>query len=298
MRYTVKAAARATGVSESRLRTWERRYGIPKPARSETGRRLYDDGDLRVIRRMAALVGAGLPAAQAAEAARAEGAVEPPAPPADQPGTHPLAAALVAAAGRFDEPAAARALDEAVASLGWRAALGAVLFPALRAVGEDWERGALTPAHEHFLSEQVRLRLAAAIVAAAPPGDAPLVVLACPEDERHELGLAALWLLLRLARVRVCYLGADVPPPQLLAAVEALRPDAVCLSATARAALPAVGLAARALVASRVPAALYVGGPAVQGAGDDAGEVPGIRLPAATGAAADLIAERLAAARR
>ncbi|MBM3140053.1 MAG: MerR family transcriptional regulator, partial [Chloroflexi bacterium] len=70
MRYTVKAAARATGVSESRLRTWERRYGIPKPARSETGRRLYDDGDLRVIRRMAALVGAGLPAAQAAEAAR------------------------------------------------------------------------------------------------------------------------------------------------------------------------------------------------------------------------------------
>ncbi|MCA9849313.1 MAG: MerR family transcriptional regulator, partial [Dehalococcoidia bacterium] len=34
MRYTVRAAARATGVTEGRLRTWERRYGIPKPGRS------------------------------------------------------------------------------------------------------------------------------------------------------------------------------------------------------------------------------------------------------------------------
>ncbi|MDA0366505.1 MAG: MerR family transcriptional regulator, partial [Chloroflexi bacterium] len=72
MQYTVKAAARATGVGESTLRTWERRYGVPSPGRSATGRRLYEEEDLRVIRRMAALVAAGLPAAQAADAARAE----------------------------------------------------------------------------------------------------------------------------------------------------------------------------------------------------------------------------------
>jgi MerR family transcriptional regulator, light-induced transcriptional regulator len=57
--YTVKAAARATGMSESRLRTWERRYGIPSPGRSATGRRRYNDDDLALIRRMAALVHVG-----------------------------------------------------------------------------------------------------------------------------------------------------------------------------------------------------------------------------------------------
>ena len=70
MRYSVGAAARATGVAESRLRTWERRYGIPSPGRSDSGRRLYDDADIEVIRQMASLVDRGIPAALAAEAAR------------------------------------------------------------------------------------------------------------------------------------------------------------------------------------------------------------------------------------
>ncbi|MDA0302289.1 MAG: MerR family transcriptional regulator, partial [Chloroflexi bacterium] len=72
MEYTVRAAALATGVSEDRLRTWERRYGVPEPPRTKTGRRLYGEGDLAVIRRMAALVDSGLSAASAAAAVHAE----------------------------------------------------------------------------------------------------------------------------------------------------------------------------------------------------------------------------------
>ena len=53
MAYSIKAAAMATGISESCLRTWERRYGIPRPTRSSSGRRRFDESDLGVIRRMA-----------------------------------------------------------------------------------------------------------------------------------------------------------------------------------------------------------------------------------------------------
>ncbi|MEX2177821.1 MAG: MerR family transcriptional regulator, partial [Gemmatimonadaceae bacterium] len=164
MRYTVKAAARATGVGESTLRTWERRYGVPSPRRSPTGRRLYEEDDLRLIRRMGALVAAGVPAAQAAEAAHSEGGggpaaqllVEPPPPP------HPAVAAIVTAAGTFDDVGVDAAMTAAIAELGWGEALAQVLFPALHAAGDDWERGALSPPHEHFLSELVRTRIAAA----------------------------------------------------------------------------------------------------------------------------------------
>ncbi|MEI8360046.1 MAG: MerR family transcriptional regulator, partial [Deltaproteobacteria bacterium] len=74
MQYTVRAAALATGFSGDRIRTWERRYGVPSPARSSTGRRLYEESDLAIIRRMAALVDSGLSAVSAAKAVHEEAA--------------------------------------------------------------------------------------------------------------------------------------------------------------------------------------------------------------------------------
>ncbi|MBM4415144.1 MAG: MerR family transcriptional regulator [Chloroflexi bacterium] len=76
MRYTVQAASIVTGVSESRLRTWERRYGVPLPSRSESRRRWYEEADLVVARRMAALVAAGIPVSEAARGALTERAIE------------------------------------------------------------------------------------------------------------------------------------------------------------------------------------------------------------------------------
>src|SRR5690606_35328630 len=98
MNYTVKAAARATGVSESRLRTWERRYGIPRPERGPSGRRLYDEDDLAIIRRMAALVDSVVSALDASQAARSSS--QPP-PPVEQEEEDPLVDTLATAAERF-----------------------------------------------------------------------------------------------------------------------------------------------------------------------------------------------------
>ncbi|MDA1003317.1 MAG: MerR family transcriptional regulator [Chloroflexi bacterium] len=297
MQYTVKAAARATGVGESTLRTWERRYGVPSPGRSATGRRLYEEEDLRVIRRMAALVAAGLPAAQAADAARAEGPGEafPSAPAQPPPPAHPAVAQIVSAAQQFDDTMVGAIIGGAIAELGWSEALEAVVFPALHAAGEEWERGALNPAHEHFLSELLRSRIAAAsvdFVASRAERSPPLALLACPEDERHELGLAAFALLLRERGLHVTYLGADVGPAHLLVAAEQLRPAAIVLAATTPAAVPALAIAARAVIGARLPSALFVGGPAIGGANDGL-SVPGVRLPHRAGEAADFVAARL-----
>lgn len=290
MRYSVQAAARATGISESRLRTWERRYGVPRPGRSATGRRLYDEDDLALIRRMAALVAAGVPAAQAAEAAMEEGGLAmegaSPAPP------HPMRQALFAAARTFDAAALDAAVEDAIAALGWEAALDRVLFPFLHDVGRAWERGELSLTHEHFASELIRRALAAAVDAAGEPvPEGQVVLLACPGDERHELGLLALWLLLARAGLRVIYLGADVPAEELVEAIREVTPAAVCLSGTAPTSLPALHRTARAVIASRVDTRLFVGGPALA-TGDDA-EVPGIRLPGDVGAAARAIVQAL-----
>ena len=286
MRYSIKAAARAAGVSEGRLRTWERRYGVPTPARSETGRRLYDDQDLLVIRRMASLVDAGLSAAEAAEAARSDAPL--PERPEEEPPAHPAVARITEASARFDEEATVGALREAVTEHGWGVALDLVAFPALDRIGKLWGANSLVSANEHFTSEIVRREIAAALAQAATGDRGVRIVLACPEDERHELGLLGLALLLRLTGLRTVYLGGDVPTGDLLWTLRETEAAAVCLSATTRSGLASLGRATRLIVDSDVRARVFVGGPAFERSAD-AESIAGIRLPHRLSDAADAI---------
>jgi MerR family transcriptional regulator, light-induced transcriptional regulator len=288
MRYTVAAAASAAHISPWRLRTWERRYGVPNPERSDTGRRMYSDEDLRLIKRMASLVDQGFPASQAASVALGErdaGAISDEAPPA----ADPRLATLIESARGLDEPASVATIREAAAELGWGEALESVVMPALAEIGRLWSRGELSVMQEHFCSQLVRRELMHA-VAQLPDADptGPLVLLACPEDEYHELGGLALWLLLRERGVRVLALGPDVPASELVAAARTALPDVVCLSGVAPASGPALAVAARALLAVRSGARVFVGGPAVASAAA-ADAVPATVLPQSLTTAVDVL---------
>jgi DNA-binding transcriptional MerR regulator/methylmalonyl-CoA mutase cobalamin-binding subunit len=285
-------------VTEGRLRTWERRYGIPKPGRSDTGRRLYDDDDLALIRRMVALTDAGLSAAEAAEAALSEAASgvisagAAAAPEEAPPAVAPAVGELVTAARAFDEVSVSVVLEAAVEEHGWPQVLDAVLFPALRLTGEGWETGALTLAHEHFLSELVRRRIALQIAATPVNEDGPTVVLACPPTERHDLGLMGAALCLRLLGVHVVYLGGDVPAVALLGAIEETSAAAVVLSAVASSSRPDLVIVARAVATARQGPKVFVGGSAVHDIGGRA-ELMGVRLPPSVIESARLVAREV-----
>lgn len=212
---------------------------------------------------MAALTEAGMSAAHAAEAIRNE---EPPL--AERPEETEMdarAAAIADAARSFDEARCVTAIRDAITGLGWAKAIERVLMPAMRHVGELWERGEVSLAVEHFASQLVRREMLAAVAAFDAPGaDRPLVVVACPEDEWHDLGATAFWLLLRERGVRVVFLGADVPAEALVAAVKASRPDSVCLSGIAPTSAPMLAEAARRLIEAKVPTRVFVGGPALR----------------------------------
>lgn len=291
MKYSVKAAARATGVTESRLRTWERRYGIPSPQRSASGRRQYDESDLAVIRRMAQVVSAGVPASEAAEVARLEGPNEPPAEPPPPAETDPRVTDFVEATSSYDEQRLLRSIDDARSHDGWLTAVEGVIFPALRLVGEQWARDNIVSANEHFATELVILELSSEILrlrAQTQPG--PPILLACPEDEQHTLGLLALCLLLKERGRRVVYLGADVPERDLTRAAADLRPAAVCLSATLPTSLTALRRSLRALIQAPSGARLYVGGPAlVAASAADTRDLPAVILPGTLGEAVGVL---------
>jgi methanogenic corrinoid protein MtbC1 len=212
---------------------------------------------------MAALTEAGMSAAHAAEAIRNE---EPAAPKRQAvPEPDPRALAIAEAAKSFDEAACVAAIRDASGSLEWAETVERVLMPAMELIGKLWERGELSLAVEHFASQLVRREMLAAISALEDPSaDQPLVLLACPEDEWHDLGATAFWLLLRQRGVRVIFLGADLPAEALVSAVKATSPDSVCLSGIAPTSAPMLAEAARRLLDARISARVLVGGPALR----------------------------------
>ncbi len=235
---------------------------------------------------MAALTEAGLSAAHAAETIRND---EPPLPQRLDTVAFDLRAVAIADGGRaFDESGCIGAIRDASRSLGWAETIGRVLMPAMQLIGERWERGEVSLAAEHFVSQLVRREMLAAVAAFdAPSDDQPLVLVACPADELHDLGATAFWLLLRERGARVIFLGADVPAEALVATVNATRPDSVCLSGIAPTSAPMLAEAARRLLDAHAPTRVFVGGPALRLF--PLGRVMAPRLPDRISAAVDVL---------
>jgi DICT domain-containing protein len=66
----IRDVAEQTGLAAATIRMWEQRYGFPVPERSPAGYRLYSDGEVETLRRVAELRRGGLSVPAALERAR------------------------------------------------------------------------------------------------------------------------------------------------------------------------------------------------------------------------------------
>ena len=219
--YTIKRAAQLTGVPETSLRAWERRYGVPVPQRTESGYRLYDHEALAIISTMRRLVDDGWSPAAAAEAVRS-GTVDatpdagagddtPSASGPAQPGADTYTARFLSAAARLDIAGIDESLDAGFGLGSFEHVVDSWLFPTLTALGEGWARGEIDVAGEHAASHAVHRRLSAAFEAAGGRPRGPAVVVGLPSGSQHELGALAFATAVRRSGLNVLYLGANVP---------------------------------------------------------------------------------------
>jgi len=287
MQYSIKAAAMATGVTEGRLRTWERRYGIPQPNRSASGHRKFNDDDLYVIRRMAALIDSGMGAAEAADAASNESGDERPEPVTPQR-ANPLVDLFVQKAHDLDDGWMMRIVRDSVFSSGWAPTMERVVFPSLRRLAQDWGEARISMAHNRYAMETVRALLSAESIKLGPVEDARgTVLLAAAEDDEYDLAALALSLLLRLVELKVYFVGRSVSCHCLIEAARQLQPDALVIVGTRRASPARMNRCARAIVGSRLSSPLLVGGSVLTRR--DAPKIPGIHLPQSLVASAERI---------
>jgi DNA-binding transcriptional MerR regulator len=224
-RYRVAAVERMTRIPASTLRSWERRYGWPRPSRTPSGQRLYSDQDVAVIRFLDRRRVEGVSLSQAASLLRSIPAV----------GEHDpdrLLARLVAALRAYDEADAEGAFAAGEALLGLEGVAVGLVPPAIVAAsahdpGEDGPPVEV----EHFASNFLR-RQTLRLLEGLPPAIGRPVLVGCGPDEQHELGALLLTVLLRARGHRVVYLGARVPGPAMERAAAALDPAGVVVSLT------------------------------------------------------------------
>jgi methanogenic corrinoid protein MtbC1 len=278
--FTIKHAARVAGVSEATLRTWERRYTVVAPHRSENGYRVYDADALARLTAMRTMIDAGWSPARAAAAIR-NGEV-----PVDEPSLGSAAstsdADVVAtctrgfldAAARLDLPGLDAGLDQGMSLGSFEHAVDTWLMPTLIALGERWARGEIDVAAEHVASHAVLRRLSAAFEAAGSRARGRKVVVGLPPGSHHELGALAFATAARRTGLDVLYVGRDVPEASWLAAVDGHRADAAALSVVTAADRPHAEKVARSLRAHRPGLIVASGGAFGRSLGSDVHELP------------------------
>jgi methanogenic corrinoid protein MtbC1 len=108
-----------------------------------------------------------------------------------------------------------------------------VIQPAQYAIGELWQTNRVSVAGEH-LATAISESAVAHLVARAPraPRNGRRVLVACVEDELHDLGARMVADLLDLDGFEVRFLGANVPTDALAAMLRNVATDLLVLSAT------------------------------------------------------------------
>jgi MerR family transcriptional regulator, light-induced transcriptional regulator len=207
------AAAGILGVSPNTLRSWERRYGFPRPRRTAGGHRQYALAEIQSLRATLAETH-NVSSAITLVRLRGEGPSSP--------------SRLAAAFAAFDEEKANALLEESLALRSVERTIEEVLLEAIALHAAD---AAGNP--EYQFGWRFATGWLSALKRLSPPATSPMGVLVLDASallDLDALHAQALELLLRRAGIRTLSLSTAITPSRLVRALPALDPSAVVLA--------------------------------------------------------------------
>lgn len=239
-KYNIKAVSTIVGITTHTLRAWERRYRIIEPQRTESGHRLYTEEDVATLRWLKEQVDKGLHISKAVDLLK-NGEMHHPRKPALQ-STHaahterPLITRkqheLIGALLAFNESEAHHVLDLCLTLWDMESVLHDIIIPVLIEIGDRWERGEISVAHEHYASQLLTQRIHQFFRHTRVNPAMPRMITMAGPGEQHSIGIAMFSLFLRQRGLDVYFLGANMPGEELHTILTAIQPHAICLSVT------------------------------------------------------------------
>ncbi len=220
--YTIGHVAKMTGLTEFTLRAWERRYGVPLPNRSHSGRRVYATREIEKLKLLKQLTENGHVIGEIAHL--------------DMPKLNALAKQsdfaladahriqnLLTAVKECNLQRLSALLRHTQLEHDTRTFLLDIVSPLLAEIGEQVMAGELDIYHEHAASSVIRNILSGifySIEQRTEGNPSQILVFAGPEGDYHEFGILISAILTALNGKNVLYLGANMPAISLARAIK------------------------------------------------------------------------------
>jgi methanogenic corrinoid protein MtbC1 len=237
-RFNIKVVVNETGLKADTIRAWERRYGLPMPARSPGGHRQYSMRDVQTIKWLMGRQDEGLTISNAVDLWNSikDSGRDPLLDPeyvSEEPETTVVSGGTIeqlredwiVACSAFDEPGADQILNQAFAQFRVETVCVELLLKGLREIGRRWYQQQMSVQQEHFASELAIRRLESLLAGAPDPTMPGRILVIAPAGEEHTFSPLLVTLLLRRKGHRATFLGANVPLAKLDATIRRTQPE-------------------------------------------------------------------------
>ena len=218
--YTINQFSKITGLNKILIRTWENRYNFIEPRRTSTNIRFYDDNMLNLGIKYAILVENGYKISKLVnyEKRDLDSLIEKVLQISDnnENKNKIYIARFIESAILFDQDLFEKTYTICIKRLGLVNFYKDILIRTMNRISILYLNSKISPGNEHFLSENIRIKIAYEIEKKDTAIKGDLWVLFLPENEHHDIGLLFTYLILKIKKQRVIYLGQNVPRESLI----------------------------------------------------------------------------------
>lgn len=233
----MRVVAHKTGLTPEILRAWERRYPGISPDRDGKGRRVYSEELMERLILLSILVDQGFRIGEVVEFSaddlrRTVEAISRERPEEIVP--QPCLEAAEEAVLAFDDRRLWNEMEHAVAVQGRLAVHDEFLFPLTHRIEKLQEQGLARSVHLSFLRSTLRTFLSSLLTPVAGESSMPVVVIAYPLGQEHDIGGLASAAHCHAAGWHPILLGTNVASEEIAEAAIRLEAQAVLLSSVSK----------------------------------------------------------------
>lgn len=218
--YGIKRIAELTGVSPITLRAWENRYGVILPDRTDGGTRVYTDNHLEDLQWVIKQkndnhlsIGQAMMALEQKRKTTKKAQVSSADYPRFIDGLF-----LLLKHHQLDEASAY--VEELKELIDIDCLFHHIFIPILTRIGEEWEKGVLSVADEHYMSHFIQQQIAHYFYHYDVKVKRATAIAVCPVDEMHQIGLLLFSIFLKQHGIDVLFIGEKTPLDDIKALIE------------------------------------------------------------------------------
>lgn len=217
--FSIKNLENLSGIKAHTLRIWEKRYNLLEPERTDTNIRRYSLDSLKRLLNVTLLYNHGFKISKIASLNEEE-IPELVRSIALKSNSEQVAInAFKLSMINFDYDLFDTNYNEILQHHDFQYVFLNVFMPLMRELGILWQTGAISPSHEHFITNLIKqkIHLQTELLQRKKPkrGEHPLFVIFLPENEIHELGVLYLNYLILYSGFRTIFLGQSLQTTSL-----------------------------------------------------------------------------------